>query len=59
MKNRTSLIPVAIGIVLTADTLCLVLTCQTRFGRHLPMYPASTLPGIFPRMARALRSHMR
>jgi hypothetical protein len=49
---------VAIGVVLTAVALYLLLTHRTRFGQHLPLplHPASPRPGTVPRMARGLRS---
>ncbi len=53
--DRTSLIAVAIGIVVAAVALYLLRTRKTRFGQHLPLHPASPRPGTVPRMARGLR----
>ncbi len=58
LENRTDLIAVAIGVVLAAVTLSMLLTRRTWFGQHLPLplHPASPRPGTVPRMARGLRS---
>ena len=59
--NRTSLIAVAIGIVVAAVALYLLLTRRTWFGQHLPLplHPASPRPGTVPRMTRGVRSIVR
>jgi len=61
MENQTNVIAVAIGAVLAAAALYLLMTRRTWFGQHLPLplHPSSPRPGTIPRMARGLRPPMR
>jgi hypothetical protein len=57
--DRTNLVAAAIGVVLAAAALYLLVTRRTWFGQHLPLHPASPRPGTVPRMARGMRSPVR
>ena len=56
--NQSDPIAVAIGVVLTAVALYLLLTPRTRFGQHLPLplHPASPRPGTVREWPEGLRS---
>ena len=61
LENQTGLVAPAVGAVIAAVALYLLLTRRTWFGQHLPLalHPSSPRPGTVPRMARGLRSHVR
>ncbi len=61
LEKQTNPIAVAIGVVLAAIALYLVLTRRTWFGQHLPVlpHPSCPRPDTVPRMARGLRPSMR
>jgi hypothetical protein len=61
LEHRDDLVVVAVGVVLSAIALYLLLTRRTWFGQHLPLplHPASPRPGTVPGMARGLRMRRR
>ncbi len=61
LENRTNLIAVALGVVIAAAALYLLLTRRTWLAQHAPhpLHPSSPVPGTVPRMARGLRPPVR